>query len=476
MLEVIELYNNLPIPPQKPKKKSPLSKRNRPHRTSKISIPPLPLTLRLARLLYGSFTLLLIGTFSLTLGAIVAVFDAKVTDTVPDWRQALVETPSPGPSPWPSPRLSRTLNLLVLGIEGGVTPTPDGQSSSPQPAETLWLIRFDPLQNTVSVLLIPPQTRVEIPNRGRNPVASAHSMGGITLTSRVLSQTLNAIPIDRYIRADAATFRSFIDLVGGVELFVPESLSYQDSTPGIAVNLQPGWQTLKGEETLGFARFQNNEADRSGIHRQQMILQSLGDRLASPTLGSQLPRIVQLMHEYIDTNLTQEELFGLVTLLQQRPSDGLKMVLLPGAFTTTRSVPTPYWNIDTTGRDRVLYHYFDRELNPGTPRHRATTPKSPQTLKIALQNASGNPLILGQMLSELKSRGYRNVYAISDWPDPQRHTQIIVQTGDIPAANTLHTLLPTAQIQSSSLGDLESEITIRIGEDAIRLKELYWAK
>lgn len=472
MLEIIELYKNLSIPPQKPNKKSPPSKRNRPHRTSKISIPPLPLTLRLAQLLCGSLTLLLIGTLSLTLGAIVAVFDAKVTDTVPDWRQPLVQTDSP----LPSPRLSRTLNLLVLGIEGGL-PLPTGTPSSlPKPAETLWLMRFDPVQNAVSVLLIPPQTRVEIPDRGRNPVASAHSMGGVTLTSRVVSQTLNAIPIDRYIRADAATFRSFIDLLGGVELFVPESLSYQDSTQGIAVNLQPGWQILKGEETLGFARFQNNEADRSGIHRQQMILQSVGDRLASPTLGPQLPRILQLMHEYIDTNLTLEELFGLVTLLQQRSPDGLKMVLLPGEFTTRRSVSTPYWNIDTTGRDRVLSHYFDRELNPGTQRDRATTPKSPKTLKIALQNASGNPLILGQILAELKSRGYRNVYPVSDWPDPQRHTQIIIQTGDIPAATTLQTLLPTAHLQSSSLGDLESEITLRIGEDAINLKDLYWAK
>ena len=471
MLEVIELYNNLPIPPQKPKKKSPPSKRNRRHRTSKIPIPPLPLTLRLARLLCGSFTLLLMATLSLTLGAIVAVFDANITDTVPDWGQPLVQTDSP----LPSPRLSRTLNLLVLGIEGGMSAATD-TSTVPQPAETLWLMRFDPVQNTVSVLLIPPQTRVEIPDRGRNPVALAHTMGGVTLTSRVLSQTLNAIPIDRYIRADTATFRSFIDLLGGVELFVPESLSYQDSTQGIAVNLQSGWQTLKGEETLGFARFQKNEADRSGLHRQQMILQSVGDRLASPTLGSQLPRIVQLMHEYIDTNLTREELLGLVTLLQQRSPDGLKMVLLPGEFTTTRSVPTPYWHIDPTGRDRVLYHYFDRELNPGTQRNRATTPQSPQTLKIALQNASGNPLILGQILNELKSRGYRNAYPISDWPDPQRHTQIIIQSGDISAATTLQDLLPTAQIQSSSLGDLESEITIRIGKDAIHLKDLYWAK
>jgi LCP family protein required for cell wall assembly len=472
VLEIIELYKNLPIPPQKPNKKSPPSKRNRPNRTSKISIPPLPLTERLAQLLWGSLTLLLMGSLSLTLGAIVAVFDAKVTETVPDWRQPLVQPDSP----LPSPGLSRTLNLLVLGIEGGMSPATDTPSSLPKPAQTLWLMRFDPVQNAVSVLLIPPQTRVQIPDRGRHPVASAHSIGGVTLTSRVLSQTLNAIPIDRYIRADTATFRSFIDLLGGVELFVPESLSYQDSTEGIAVNLQPGWQTLKGEETLGFAHFQKNEADRSGLHRQQMILQALGDRLASPTLGPQLPRILQLMHEYIDTNLTREELFGLVTTLQQRPSDGLKMVLLPGEFTSTRSVPTPYWNIDTTGRDRVLYHYFDQELKPGTQRDRATTPKSPKSLKIALQNASGNPLILGQILAELKSRGYRNVYPVSDWPDPQRHTQIIIQTGDVPAATTLQTLLPTAKIQSSSLGELESEITLRIGVDAISLKDFYWSK
>ncbi len=420
----------------------------------------------------GSFMLLLTATVSLTLGAIVAVFDAKVTDTVSEGRLPWVQTDTS----LSSGRLSRTLNLLVLGIEGGVTPTTSSQSNVSNPVESLWLMQFDPVENAVSVLLIPPQTRVQIPDRGRNLIASAHSMGGVTLTSRVLSQTLNAIPIDRYIRADAATFRSFIDLLGGVELFVPEPLSYQDSAQAIAVNLQPGWQTLKGEETLGFARFQNKETDRNGIHKQQMILQSVGDRLASPTLSPELPRIVQLMHEYIDTNLTLEELFGLVTVFQQRSPQGLKMVLLPGEFTTLRSVPTPYWNMDTTGRDRVMSHYFDQELNPGTQGDRAIPPESPQTLKVAVQNASGNPLILGQVVAELKSRGYRNVYAISDWPNPQRQTQIIIQAGDIPAATTLKNLLPTAQIQFSSLGDLDSEITLIIGEDALNLKDLYWVK
>jgi hypothetical protein len=123
-----------------------------------------------------------------------------------------------------------------------------------------------------------------------------------------------------------------------------------------------------------------------------------------------------------------------------------------------------------------MYHYFDQELNSGNQGDRAIPPQSPQTLKVAVQNASGNPLILGQVVAELKSKGYRNVYAIADGPNPQRHTQIIIQAGDIPAATTLQTLLPTAQIQFSSLGDLNSEITLIIGEDAINFKDFYWVK
>ncbi len=463
MLEFVELYKNLPTPPPKTKKKSYPSRRNRFDRSSKIAIPPLPLTMRITRLLLGSFTFWLMATLSLSVGAILAVFDAKMTVNVPEWQLS----PTPTTSPLPPFKLSRPLNILILGVETINTPENAGQFREQSPAQTVWLMRFNPVQNSVSVLLVPPQTRVEIPDRGRNQIARAHTIGGVTLTSRVLSQTLNSIPIDRYIRADAATFRSFIDLLGGVELFVPEALSYRDSTQAIAVDLQPGWQTLKGEETLGFARSQKDSEDHSAIHREQLILQSVGDRLASPSLLPQLPRIVQLMHEYIDTNLTLEETFALVNFLQQQLPDGLKMVLLPGEFTPTRSVPSPSWTIDPTGRDRVMYYYFERELNSGNQRNRATTAQSPHNLKIALQNASGNPLILGKILNDLKAHGYQNVYAITDSLDIKRRSQIIVQAGDREAAQTLQKLLPIAQIQSSSLGDLNSELTLIIGEDFV---------
>jgi hypothetical protein len=65
----------------------------------------------------------------------------------------------------------------------------------------------------------------------------------------------------------------------------------------------------------------------------------------------------------------------------------------------------------------------------------------------------------------LASKNFRNVYIVKDWPDRQPQTQIIVQQGDLEAAATLKRILGLGRIEASSTGDIESDLTIRVGED-----------
>jgi polyisoprenyl-teichoic acid--peptidoglycan teichoic acid transferase len=115
--------------------------------------------------------------------------------------------------------------------------------------------------------------------------------------------------------------------------------------------------------------------------------------------------------------------------------------------------------LDPTGRDRVLNEYFDQ--NTTDP---ATAP-STTNLRIAIQNASGQPLASKQFAQYLASLGYDNLYTLQDWSDQQQQTQIIVQKGDLSAAQALKSVLGLGNVEAASTGDLESDITIRLGAD-----------
>jgi polyisoprenyl-teichoic acid--peptidoglycan teichoic acid transferase len=138
-------------------------------------------------------------------------------------------------------------------------------------------------------------------------------------------------------------------------------------------------------------------------------------------------------------------------------------VLLPGRFSGAREFNASYWIIDPIGRDRVLRDYFDIDATAGEPE---ATPST--HLKIAIQNASGQPSVGKQLVKYLGSQGYDNLYTLQDWDEHYRQTQIIVQRGDLQAASAIKSALGLGVIEATSTGDLESDITIRVGED--------WAK
>jgi hypothetical protein len=73
---------------------------------------------------------------------------------------------------------------------------------------------------------------------------------------------------------------------------------------------------------------------------------------------------------------------------------------------------------------------------------------------------------MGQAVADhLINEGFRNVYLLQDWPDFHHQTAIIAQRGDLDGAGFLEAVLGVGKIVADSTGDLDSDITIRVGDD-----------
>jgi len=228
------------------------------------------------------------------------------------------------------------------------------------------------------------------------------------------------------------------------------------------INLDPGWQTLNGDQAEQFARFRKDQyGDIGRVQRQQTLLKALRQRLTSPAVIPRLPEAIRVMQQYVDTNLTLEEMLAIVGFSLDLKPDDFKMVLLPGRFSAPKEYVASYWIVDSTRRDRVMREYFNQIPAWSS----LDVIRSPERVRIAIQNATNDPTISRRVAQYLAQRDFRNVYIVHDWPDPQRQTQIIVQQGDLEAATTLKKALGVGRVEASSTGDLESDITIRVGED-----------
>ena len=357
-------------------------------------------------------------------------------------------------------QLSRPVNILVMGID---PPLPGATNTSPDVfsgrSDTILLLRLNPNTKFIRVLSIPRDSQVVIPGIGLEKISLANATGGPALAARVVSRSLNNVPIDRYVRITTGAFQQLVELLGGVEVFVPQRMSYKDATQHMEINLAPGWQTLNGNQAEDFARFRDSSVgDLARVQRQQTLIAALRDRLTSPTVLPRLPKLIRIMQNYIDTNLSLQEILALVNFEVELEQDNFQMVLLPGNLSSLSKDPSSYW-LDPGGQDRVMGEYFGVNLIG------AKKTRSLNTLKIAVQNASEEPNLSQRVVKYLKQRGFEKVKIVSDWPDQQRQTQIIVQRGDLKAAADLKNVLGLGKIEAASIGDLKSDLTIRVGND-----------
>lgn len=356
-------------------------------------------------------------------------------------------------------QISRPVNILVMGIDSLPSASDTSAKTFTGSSDTMLLLRLDPNDKNMRVLSIPRDSQVVIPGMGLAKISLANTLGGPALAARVVSRTLNNVPIDRYVRITASAFRELVDLVGGVEVFVPQRMSYRDATQQMEIDLDPGWQTLNGDQAQQFARFRDSEVgDIARVQRQQALLKALRDRFTSPAVLPRLPKLTRIMQNYVDTNLSLEEILALVNFCVELDQENFQMVLLPGNLSPLSADPSSYW-LNPAGQDRVMGEYF------GVLTSVQQKTRSLNTLRIAIQNASGQAKLSQRVAKYLKDQGFDNVYVVSDWPDLQRQTEIIVQQGNLQAAADLKKVLGLGNIEAASTGDLESHLTIRVGKD-----------
>jgi hypothetical protein len=154
-------------------------------------------------------------------------------------------------------------------------------------------------------------------------------------------------------------------------------------------------------------------------------------------------------------------MLALVSAGRKLGDGNFKMVMLPGRFSSPEEFRASYWIMDPTGRDRVMKQYFN--IDPLSPSLESDTLAT--ALRISIQNASRNPNAAAQVSQRLIALGFSNVFITSDWADKQAQTQVIAQRGDLQAAQGVQQKLGLGTVDADSTGDLEADITIRVGDD-----------
>jgi len=365
------------------------------------------------------------------------------------------------------PRLTRPVNILVLGtkvltsdLEGAPDPNLSYHAlvnSFEGLSDTILLLRFDPQTQELTVLSIPRDTRTNVQGYGDLKINAANHYGGPALSARAVSDLLNGLPIDRYVRVNVQGVEKLIDALGSVTVYVPKDMKYTDHSQHLYIDLKAGEQKLDGAKALQFLRFRYDQyGDIGRIQRQQMLMRAVVEQTLKPQTLGRIPQILQVIRDNLDTNLSVEEMAALVGFASKTKRDRIQMLLLPGNFSSEKA---GYWLPNARGIDAMLAQHFDLGYD------NSASPASPAYLSVVVQNGTDDPEATHRLRRYLQQQGYINTRLGDRAIAPVKTTRIVAQRGDERSARELQAVLGFGEVRVESTGSLESDLTVVVGSD-----------
>ncbi len=290
------------------------------------------------------------------------------------------------------------VNILVLGIDIGVNGQQSRSLKNATRSDTLIVVSVDPETKDVGVLSIPRDTRVLIPGTGSwEKIAHAHAYGGPSLAVKTVENFLG-INIHHYIRIDYEGFVRAVDIVGGVEIDVPQDMNYEDPVQGLYIHLKKGRQVLDGQKALQFVRYRQYEnGDIGRIQAQEVFLKALGKKVISLTTVWKVPTLLRELQNYVVTDLTFDEMLYLANLGTKVNVQSVKMAIVPGSAQMIKDQhgELSYWIPDRDQTEKVvdeLVRGIDRNVNA--------------TIRVSVENGCGIAGAAERVAQLLRDQGY----------------------------------------------------------------------
>lgn len=195
---------------------------------------------------------------------------------------------------------NKPVSILILGVDQGIEGRHDRGNS-----DTMILVTLNPQKKQATMTSIPRDLLVDVLGDGKGQgkyymfrVNSAYQVGGNKAASRTVSHLVNA-PINYYMEVNMQALESMVDALGGVDVKVPFSFTYN-------TKFKKGKQHLNGKQALDYARMRKEDprGDYGRQMRQRQIITQIVNKGMNLNSISNYRKILNVLSKYVKTNLT----------------------------------------------------------------------------------------------------------------------------------------------------------------------------
>ncbi|WP_299094711.1 LCP family protein [uncultured Metabacillus sp.] len=255
------------------------------------------------------------------------------------------------------------VSILLMGVENYSSGGNGGRS------DTLMVATFNPEDQTMKLLSIPRDTRVDIPGEGRDKINHSFSKGGKELTIETVEDFLN-IPIDYYATVNFEGFKNIVDIVGGITVNVPFDFTQNSDDPKAEkLEFTEGPMELDGRHALAYARmrYQDPMGDIGRNERQQEVVKAVIDEIASAGTLFKVDQITDEVGNNVETNMKVSELLGFYQKYSGFNTNKIETIKLDGAGEEIDGIS--YWIPEDESVEEVqteLQNHLEIQLSSNT--------------------------------------------------------------------------------------------------------------
>lgn len=388
--------------------------------------------------------------------------------------------------------------------------------------DTIIVGTYNPQKQTASLLSIPRDTFV-----GKN-IKTGNSTEKINaLYQKSPEKTLEAVnkvtglDIQYYMVIDNQALIELVDVIGGVEFYVPRDMKYDDPTQDLHINLKEGLQVLDGakaEQLLRYRHGNNGETyseedggsnDLGRMNTQRNFIIETAKQTIQAKNILKIGEIVDLVYEYVETNLSISVIKDYIPYAVNLDTSTIQSAVLPGVSVGPPQVPLWFFQVDedeTAALIEQLYGDGDTENGTTTGGNTSnttgntsssntsntntsgssntsnssstgnTSTSSPDgttstvskdeasKIRIEILNGSGSSKKLSEVKKALTDKGYK-VTRTNTTTSTSKTTIINKTDVEKNIENDIKEILGVGNISSSSVSSSNVDITIIIGKD-----------
>ncbi len=262
------------------------------------------------------------------------------------------------------------LTFLLMGVD---SETSGLNANAAFNGDTLMLITFNPKTLTATMVSIPRDTYVPITcNNNRYAKINSSAAYGTSCVIDTVSSFLD-VEIDYYVKINFKGVVELVDAIGGVEVDVEAPTYGADKYDGMMceqnsdrlfgdhlVCIEPGLQTLNGEQALAYARnrhmYIGGDLDR--VRHQQQVVEAIASKALQFSSINDLQNILNAISNNIATNMSTNTILSGYNVIKNMVSNvisGEDLLNINKAYLETYSLPVYVPSMGTTTSAQGYY-------------------------------------------------------------------------------------------------------------------------